>query len=134
METCFSNLRELYTEVNTHSNDQCEMADYFLQYRRLMMRWHATLPGRILDVDYTRLTADPEATMREVAAFVGIDYVDAMRGTASSTRAVGTASSIQVRQGVVRRATPKWAAYESWLQPMMQALQRGGVEAAGATS
>ena len=132
METCFSNLRELFSEVNAHTYDQREMADYFLQYRRLMAHWHATFPGQILDVDYTRLTADPEATIREVAAFAGIDYVDAMQGTAASTRAVGTASSIQVRQGVVRHATPKWKPYESRLQPLMQALREGGVEIARA--
>ena len=41
-----------------------------------MAHWHALFPGRILDVDYAQLTADPEATMREVAAFCGIEYVD----------------------------------------------------------
>ena len=40
-----------------------------------------------LDVDYAELTRDPEAVMRKVAAFCGIDYIDAMRDPRSSTRA-----------------------------------------------
>ena len=128
VETCFSNLCELFTDVNPYSYDQQELADYFLQYRRLMAHWHEMFPGRILDVDYARLTADPEATMREVAAFCGIEYVDGMRSTASSARAVSTASSIQVRGGVVRRESPKWAPYVHRLQPLIKALQEGGVE------
>lgn len=131
VETCFSNLRELFTEVNAHSYDQHELADYFLQYRRLMAHWHARFPGRILDVDYARLIADPEATMHEVAKFCGIDYVEGMRTTASSNRAVATASSIQVREGVVRRESPKWAPYARQLQPLIQALRQGGIEMAG---
>ena len=127
VETCFSNLRELFSEINPHSYDQQQMAEYFLQYRRLMAHWHAVLPGRILDVDYARLTADPEATMREVAAFCGVDYVDGMRSTAASDRAVATASSIQVREGVTRRKRPKWAPYARQLQPLIAALRRGGV-------
>ena len=130
VETCFSNLRELFSEINPHSYDQREMADYFVRYRRLMSHWHEIAPGRILDVDYARLTADPEAVMREVSAFCGVDYVDAMRSTASSGRAVTTASSIQVREDVVRRERPKWAPYADRLQPLIAGLRQGGVAVA----
>ena len=127
METCFSNLRELFTGVNEYSYDQLELADYFLQYRRLMAHWHALYPGRILDVDYARLTADPGQVMREVAAFCGVDYTEGMRSTASSKRAVGTASAVQVREEVALRAVPKWQPYARHLQPMREALERGGL-------
>ena len=30
VETCFSNLRELFSDANRHSYDQFELADYFL--------------------------------------------------------------------------------------------------------
>lgn len=127
METCFSNLRELFSDANAHSYDMGELADYYLQYRRLMAHWHARHPGRILDVDYARLTREPDAVMREVSAFCGIDYVDAMRDPRSSTRAVATASALQVREGVVRRDQPKWAPYAHRLQPLADALARGGI-------
>lgn len=128
VETCFSNLRELFSDANPYSYDQLELADFFLQYRRLMAHWHAAYPGRILDVDYAELTRDPEAVMRKVAAFCGIDYTDAMRDPRSSTRAVATASAVQVRDRVVRREVPKWAPYAKYLQPLISALRRGGVE------
>lgn len=122
VETCFSNLRELFSNANPYSYDQDELADYFLQYRRLMAHWHRLYPGRIHDVDYARLTADPESTMRGVAAFCGLEYMDGMRSTTSSTRAVATASAVQVRGEVVRRERPKWEPYETWLQPLIRAL------------
>ena len=128
VETCFSNLRELFSDANPYSYDQLELADYFIQYRRLMAHWHEAYPGRIMDVDYAELTRDPEAVMRKVAAFCGIDYVDAMRDPRSSTRAVSTASAVQVRDRVVRREIPKWAPYAQHLRPLIEALRRGGVE------
>lgn len=131
VETCFSNLRELFSDINAYSYDQHDLADYFLQYRKLMAHWHVAFPGRILDVDYGRLTADPEATMREVAAFCGIGYVDGMCNTSSSKRAVSTASSVQVREGVVRREQPRWAPYARQLRPLIDALRDGGVEVGG---
>ena len=126
VETCFSNLRELFSDANRHSYDQLELADYFLQYRRLMAHWHAAFPGRILDVDYACLTADPETVMKEVAAFCGVEYVGGMRSSSTSTRAVATASLIQVRSEVARRETPKWAPYAKYLQPLIDALRAGG--------
>lgn len=129
VETCFSNLRELFSSANPYSYDQSELADYFLQYRRLMAHWHAKFPGRILDVDYARLTSDPEATMREVASFCGLDYVDGMRSTASSGRAIATASAVQAREEVVKLERPKWSPYAAWLHPLMETLRAGGAAA-----
>ena len=70
--------------------------------------------------------------MRQVAAFCGIEYMDAMRDPRSSTRAVATASVVQVRERVVRREVPKWAPYARHLQPLIAALRQGGVEVAEA--
>lgn len=130
METCFSNLRELFSDANAYSYDQRELADYYIQYRRLMAYWRDAFPGRILDVDYARLTADPETAMREVALFCGLDYVDAMRSTASSTRAIATASALQVRGEVTRREAPKWLPYRDQLQPLIETLRAGGIPVA----
>lgn len=134
METCFSNLRELFSDANRHAYDQHELADYFLQCSRVMAHWHAVFPGAILDVEYARLTADPQGVMREVADFCGVYYVDGMQSTASSKRAVATASSIQVREEVVRRSVPKWLPYAHHLQPMLQTLRGGGADAPGGRS
>ncbi|MEF9977537.1 MAG: sulfotransferase [Thermomonas sp.] len=131
VETCFSNLRELFSDANPYSYDQLELADYFIQYRRLMAHWHAMYPGRILDVDYAELTRDPETVMRKVAAFCGVDYTDAMRDPRSSTRAVATASAVQVRDKVIRREVPKWAPYARQLEPLIAAMRQGGVELPG---
>ena len=131
LETCFSNLRELFSDANPYSYDQLELANYFIQYRRLMTHWHGMYPGRILDVSYSRLVQDTETTMREVATFCGIEYRDSMRDPRSSRRSVATASAVQVREGVVWRERPKWAPYAEYLQPLINALRAGGVDVAG---
>jgi tetratricopeptide (TPR) repeat protein len=123
VETCFSNLRELFSDANPYSYDQLELADYYKQYRRLMAHWHQAWPGRILDVDYAELTRDPEAVMRRVAAFCGLEYEAGMLDIAARERGVATASAVQVRQGIVARERPKWAPYEEYLQPLIQALR-----------
>lgn len=122
METCFSNLRELFSDVNPYSYDQRELASYFLQYRRLMAHWHKVWPGKICDVSYAELTRDTESVMRKVCAFCGINYVPEMRDPRNSIRAVATASAMQVRDRVVHREVPKWKDYDEHLQPLADIL------------
>jgi tetratricopeptide (TPR) repeat protein len=122
VETCFSNLRELFSDANPWSYDQLELAAYYRQYRRLMAHWHDRWPGRILDVDYARLTREPEPVMREVAAFCGVAFDPAMLEHRSRSRGVATASAVQVRDRVTAREQPKWAPYREYLQPLIGAL------------
>ena len=123
VETCFSNLRELFSEANPYSYDQLELADFYKQYRRLMAHWHRQWPGRILDVDYAELTRDPETVLRRICAFCGLDFQPQMLALTERKRGVATASAVQVRQGIVARERPKWAPYEAYLQPLIQALR-----------
>ena len=123
METCFSNLRELFSEANPYSYDMLELAAFHDGYRRLMAHWHRAFPGRILDVEYARLLRAPEEVLREVCDFCGIRFDDAMLDMARRRRGVVTASAIQVRGTVQARSTPKWAPYQAQLAPLIQALR-----------
>jgi tetratricopeptide (TPR) repeat protein len=122
VETCFSNLRELFAHAAPYSYDQLELADYNNQYRDLMDHWHLKFPGRILDVTYADLTRDTEATMRKVAAFCGFPFTDKLLQPNSQGKSVATASAVQVREKVIARDVPKWAPYEKYLQPLIGAL------------
>lgn len=122
VETCFSNLRELFSSANPYSYDQVELAEYFLEYRRLMEHWRTRYPDRILDVDYAQLTTDPEAQLRRVAAFCGFDFEPAMLDLQTRRRGIVTASAVQVRGRIRVESTPKWRAYAPYLQPLMDRL------------
>ena len=125
METCFSNLRELFSDANPYSYDQLELADFYQHYRTLMTHWHARYPGRILDVDYAQLTRDPEKVIREVCGFIDIAFEPQMLGMQSRTRGIVTASAVQVRNGIHVEETPKWRAYEQYLVPLRERLGSG---------
>jgi tetratricopeptide (TPR) repeat protein len=123
VETCFSNLRELFSDANAHSYDLAELADYYRFYSALMRRWRVRFPGRILDVEYAKLIAEPESQLRRVAEFCGLSYDEAMLRLDSRRRGVVTASAVQVRNRIQLRDRPKWAPYERWLLPMIERLQ-----------
>lgn len=121
-DTCFSNLRTMFSDVNAYSYDQRELAEWFGQYRRLMAHWHTVMPDRILDVHYGELVDDPEAVMRRVLEFCGLAWSPAA-ATLGNASAVATASSPQMRSGIIRGRKAAWAPYEQWLQPLFGALE-----------
>jgi tetratricopeptide (TPR) repeat protein len=123
VETCFSNLRELFSDANPYSYDLAELAHYHRLYNGLMKHWHARFPGRILDVEYAKLIAEPETQLRRVAEFCGLSFAPAMLNPDSRQRAVVTASAVQVRNSIQVRDRPKWAPYERWLSPMIERLR-----------
>lgn len=123
VETCFSNLRELFGHAAPYSYDQLELADYCNQYRDLMAHWHQRFPGRILEVTYSDLVRNTEETMRQVADFCGIPFTEKLLQPNSRGKSVATASAMQVREKIVVRDKPKWSPYEQYLQPLIGALR-----------
>ena len=122
MDSCFSNLKELFADAYPHSYDQCEMADHFRRYRGLMAHWHEAFPGRVLDVHYERLVADPEGVARDVLAFCGLPWVPAVVSPQERRGAVATASAAQVREPIHDRFVGQWRRYEARLQPLRERL------------
>jgi len=127
METCFSNLRELFSDANPHSYDQRELAGYFARYRALMAHWHARFPGRIHDLRYEALVGDTENALRGVADYCGFDFEPAMLRPGEGGGVAATASAAQVRGGVRQRAVAKWRPYAAQLAPLAHSLRELGV-------
>jgi tetratricopeptide (TPR) repeat protein len=122
VETCFSNLRELFSGAGTYSYDQDDLARYYRRYHALMAHWREMFPGRIHDIRYTELTRDTATVMAGVAAHCGLEFLPTMVDPRSGGRSVATASTVQVRNPVIARAVPKWHPYRTYLQPLIHGL------------
>jgi Sulfotransferase family len=122
VETCFSNLRELFSDANPYSYDLAELAGYFHLYRRLMDAYDAQMPGRILAVNYADLVAAPEQQLRRVTDYCGLRFEPPMLEIAARKRAVVTASAVQARRNIELRQHPKWLPYGTWLTPLIESL------------
>jgi Tfp pilus assembly protein PilF len=95
------------------------LVGYYRQYQRLMAHWRAVLPpGRMLEVDYEKLTRSPENEIRRIIAFTGLDWNDACLRPQDSKRVVRTPSRWQVRQPVHTDSVDRWRRYEPFLGPL----------------
>ena len=122
MDVCFSNYRALLGELFPWSYDLHALAQHYLQYRKVMAHWHAAMPGVILDVDYSELTRNPEATARKVLSFCGLDWEPGCVDVTRNKSAVATLSMAQVREPIHTRFFDEWRRYEQQLQPLQRAI------------
>lgn len=117
-----SSLRTLFSSACPYSYDQAEYVAHYRHYLALMEHWRELLPDRILDVDYSELVSAPEASATRMAQFCGVNFEPAMLSIKSRDDAVATASSVMMRDGIRTDRGKVWKAYESQLQPMIDAL------------
>ena len=126
MDSCLSNLKELFAEAYPYSYRLDELAAHYGRYRRLMTHWHALYPGRILDIAYEDLVSDPETQARRVLEFCGLSWAPGCVDIASNPAPVSTASSAQVREAIHKGRVQNWRKYEAQLQPLRDRLTADG--------
>lgn len=127
MDTCFSNLKELFSNACPYSYDQGELAGYYGLHHDLVGHWQQVFPGFVLDVSYESLARDPEAEARRILAFCGLDWEPGCVDVGGNTRAVNTASSAQVREPIHQRGIEAWRRYEPWLGSLHTQLAAQGL-------
>lgn len=122
MDVCFSNLKAMFGHASAYSYDMASLADYHGQYVRLMAHWHATIPDSLLDVSYASLVQQPEAVMRMVLAYCGLELEDDCLHPERNTAPVATPSSTQVREAIHSRGLGDWQHYATQLEALRLAL------------
>jgi tetratricopeptide (TPR) repeat protein len=110
------------------SNDLMELADFYIDYRRLMAHWHHILPGRILDVAYEDVVTALEPTTRRLLDYLGLPFEQACLEFHRNAHATMTASSVQVRQPIYNSSLRLWHNYACELAPLRARLEAAGLK------
>ncbi|HXQ11163.1 MAG TPA: sulfotransferase [Caulobacteraceae bacterium] len=123
LDTCVACYRQLFTIGNETLFDMAQIGEAYRGYRDLMDHWARVLPGRVIDVEYEALLADPEARIRWlVTEACGLAWDPRCLQFHKTERAVTTASAAQVRQPLFSTSVGRWRRYEGRLGPLIEAL------------
>ncbi len=126
MDTCFSNLRTLFSHEAAYTYDQSELAEYHGLYAALMEHWRRVAPGRMEQIALVDLVADPQHHAERIAALCGLDYDAAMTDVERPGGQIATASSVRARGALSTQHGGAWRPYEQHLQPLIAGLQTAG--------
>jgi tetratricopeptide (TPR) repeat protein len=119
---CFSGFKQHFARGQGFTYDLTDLGRYYADYVALMAHFDAVLPGTVHRVIYERMVADPEAEVRQLLAYCGLDFDPACLRFYENDRAVRTASSEQVRRPIFTEGLDQWRRFEPWLGPLKAAL------------
>jgi tetratricopeptide (TPR) repeat protein len=122
MGCCFSCFKQHFARGHHFTYDLTDLGLYYSDYVELMAHFDTVLPGRIHRVIYEQMVEDPEAEIRRLLDYCGLLFEEQCLRYYENQRAVRTASSEQVRLPIFADAVDHWRKFESWLDPLKQAL------------
>ena len=122
MANCFSAYKQHFSRGQGFTYDLAELGRYYRDYIELMTHYDAVLPGRIHRLRYEDLLAQPEATVRSLLTYCGLDFEEGCLKFYANPRAVRTASSEQVRRPLTTEGMDGWKQFEPWLGPLRESL------------
>jgi tetratricopeptide (TPR) repeat protein len=124
MDCGFAMYRTLFSGAHPFSYDLSELAAYYAAWHRLIRHWQSVLGDSLLVVRYEDLVLDYEATTRRMLAHCGLRWEDACLAFQKQTKAVTTASAVQVRRPLYSSSVGKWGNYQKYLQPLAESLKQ----------
>ena len=95
---------------------------YYREYRRLMAHWKREFGADIFDFDYDVLVAQPQKTMGELCAFLGLQWSGELPKVALHSGAIKTASVWQVREPLYKSSSGRAAHYGDELKELREHL------------
>ena len=96
-----------------------------------MKHWDEVLPGFVLRVQHEDVVEDLEAEVHRLLDFCELPFEGACLSFHKTERSVRTPSAEQVRQPIYRSGLDQWRNYESYLDPLKEALGEELLEAYG---
>jgi len=122
MDTCWSIMRNTFIGSHSYSHDQATLGRYYRRYKRLMDHWHQLLPGRIHDIHYEELVANPAPAIRALLEYCHLAWDEKCMKFYRTKRDVATASASQVRRPLYTDSLQSWQPLAQELAPLQQAL------------
>ena len=123
--TCWSIYKHYFSdEGNRWAYDYQDLARFYKSYVGLMDYWHNLFPGKIYDISYEDLTSDQEKETRNLLKYCDLDWDENCLNFYTNTRAVKTASAVQVRNKMYQGSSDVWRQYSEHLKPLLDALKQ----------
>jgi hypothetical protein len=118
--SCFT---QNFVQPHAWACDLDDIGHYASEYVRLMTHWRNALPPIMLEVDYERLVAEPEAESRRILEFLGLAWDPACLTFHATKGVVRSASKWQVRKPLYSSSVGRWKAYQQFLGPLIAGLR-----------
>ena len=122
IDNCFSMFEANFARGHDYCYDMEALGRYHLLYADFMSHCSEAAPGLVYGLSYEKLITDTESEVRKLLEHCGLPFDEACLSPHKSTRAVKTASSVQVRNPIYKTSVKRWQAVEEEIAPLIDIL------------
>lgn len=123
MDTCYAVYKTLFEGAFPYSYDLVELANYFVEYRKLVNHWQDVMPGAMHVVRYEEIATNPQPIIEGLLQYCSLSFEQGCRDFFDNPVASTTASAVQVRSDVFTSSIGKWRNYADQLAPVAAILE-----------
>jgi hypothetical protein len=123
MDSCYAMYKVLFWEACPFSYDLKELADYYVEWDRLIRQWEQDLGDAWLTVEYEDIVRNPEPTMRRIVAHCRLPWDDACLRFHELSTPVTSASAGQVNRPLYGESIGLWRNYAVELSELSERLR-----------
>jgi hypothetical protein len=123
MDTCYAVYKTLFEGAFPYSYDLVELANYFVEYRKLVSHWQEVMPGAMHVVRYEEIVTNPQPMIEDLLQYCSLSFEQSCRNFFDNPDVSTTASAVQVRSDVFTSSIGKWKNYATQLEPVAEILE-----------
>ena len=127
MDSCYAMYKMLFWGAYPFSNDLAELADYYVEWDRLIRTWEKDLGDAWLTVNYEDIVRDPEPAMRRIIAHCRLPWDEACLRFHELNAPVTSASAGQVTRPLHAESIGLWRNYSTELTELADRLRNAGI-------
>jgi tetratricopeptide (TPR) repeat protein len=105
-----------------YATDLGDIAHYYRQQQTLMTHWQSLFADSIFTLKYDDLIAQPEANVRQLLDFLGLDWSSSCLEFYKLDNYVKTASVWQVRQPLYNTSSGRWKHFKAHIPELVKAF------------
>lgn len=102
--------------------DQNELAEFYKMYEEVMNIYNQIFEGEILNVKYEDLVMDPNNYINKILNFCNLPFEQNCINFFNNTKAVKTASALQVRNKIYKSSLEQWKIYKNYFPNLFAKL------------
>ena len=120
----FSIYKNLFEEgAIEFSYDEDDIINFYKFYEELMQFWNEIYSDEILNIDYDLLVNNPAIEAKKIFKFTNVDFNSNYLKIENNSRAVTTASDLQIRNKIYKGSSGNWKKYKKYLKKFIDAFQ-----------
>ena len=128
MDNILSMHRSNLTAIHNYTADLEHAAKVLVAQEQAMQVQKRRHPKKIFTFNYDQFVDKPDANLRKLLEWLGLEFDYAYLHPEKSTRSINTASVVQARKPISNKSVGGWKNYKNLLQPALRILQESGIQ------